>query len=58
MMNTERGRNRQQPEYLNERDASEDSHGTTSSEDQSDSIEERDKRERETEIAVRNALRH
>jgi hypothetical protein len=58
-MNSESGRNRQQPEYLNEKDASEDRQGIDpENADQGNSPEQQNNKDRQIDIAVRNALHH
>ena len=60
-MKPENGRNRQQPEYLNEKDAAEDRQGINpGNEDQAETAEadNENEQERKTDIGVRNAFRH
>jgi hypothetical protein len=56
-MKGERGRNRQQPEYLNEKDAAEDRQGNTApNKDHREHAQEENEEQRSTAIGVRNAF--
>ena len=58
-MNAESGRNRQQPEYLNDKDAAEDRQGKAPADaEQNQRKETQDEKEERIETGIRNAFGH